>query len=524
MELGLGHRLDQPPERSGRSGGSRHRRRCYDAGASSRGTCALHVHHPRHRRERLRRQPHRPGAARRPGTGSSPSRTTPDGGRRRSSRGSPARTARASRSGSATSTGPRRSSRRSPASTPSSTSSRSRATSTAAPTSASSTPRARGRASRRWHAAGVRRLVHMGALGVVDDPTLHYASSKAQAEALVAASDLDWTILKPSLQFGEGDGFFNIVAGLVRMSPGVVPVPGDGLGAVPADPRRRRRRGRRRGSLADPTTIGGSRSSSAGRATGRTARSPPRSPRRSASGGRSCRCRSRSSASSPATAEFVHLPFPVATDQLRQLRLDNIGPLDLIPTRFGFTPRPMEGALGYLRTKAAGPAGRHSAMRPTPRRRRSAAARLAGPRRGHRPRGGRDWSAAMDNPPGGSAAEPDQSAAGDAEVTPQLDAAAGRHRGTGRRGRCARDAGARRVRGAQRRRPDDRPGGDRRGRPAGRRHRCPDGRAPGRARRGAVRRTPTTQDLAISRRSSPGMPASWRRSTRPMASTPRGRG
>ena len=44
-------------------------------------------------------------------------------------------------------------------------------------------------------------------------------------------------------------------------------------------------------------------------------------------------------------------PFPVATDQLRQLRLDNIGPLDVIPTTFGFEPRPMEGALGYLRTR-----------------------------------------------------------------------------------------------------------------------------------------------------------------------------
>ena len=49
--------------------------------------------------------------------------------------------------------------------------------------------------------------------------------------------------------------------------------------------------------------------------------------------------------------ELVHIPFPVATDQLRQLRLDNIGPLDLIPSRFGFQPRPMEGALGYLRTR-----------------------------------------------------------------------------------------------------------------------------------------------------------------------------
>ena len=104
--------------------------------------------------------------------------------------------------------------------------------------------------------AGVRRLVHMGAMGVADDPTLHYASSKAKAEALVRDSGLGWTILKPSLQFGEGDGFFNIIAGLVRLSPGVVPVPGDGsarfqpihVGDVAAVVVR---------SIADPTTIGG---------------------------------------------------------------------------------------------------------------------------------------------------------------------------------------------------------------------------------------------------------------------------
>ena len=51
------------------------------------------------------------------------------------------------------------------------------------------------------------------------------------------------------------------------------------------------------------------------------------------------------------TAELVHLPFPVATDQLRQLKLDNIGPLDLIPTRFGFTPRDLACQLGYLRDR-----------------------------------------------------------------------------------------------------------------------------------------------------------------------------
>jgi uncharacterized protein YbjT (DUF2867 family) len=198
-------------------------------------------------------------------------------------------------------------------------------------------------------AAGVRRLVHMGALGVADDPQLHYASSKARAEALVRASGLDWTILKPSLQFGPGDGFFNIVAGLVRLSPGVVPVPGDGksrfqpvfVGDIASIVAR---------SLDDPATIGESfelggprywtyREITAEvlRALGkRRAILPMPLPLIRLVAG---------------TAELVHLPFPVATDQLRQLRLDNVGPLDLIPTRFGFEPRSMTGALGYLRLK-----------------------------------------------------------------------------------------------------------------------------------------------------------------------------
>ncbi len=198
-------------------------------------------------------------------------------------------------------------------------------------------------------ANGPRRLVHMGAMAVTDDPTLHYASSKAKAEALVRESGLDWTILKPSLQFGEGDGFFNVLASLVRMSPGIVPVPGRGLarfqpihsGDVATIVVK---------ALADPTTVreaydlGGPRYwtyremlreviSAMGK---RRAIVPAPVPLIRLVAG---------------TSELFHLPFPVATDQLRLLRIDNTGPLGLIPSRFGFEPRPMEGALGYLRSK-----------------------------------------------------------------------------------------------------------------------------------------------------------------------------
>jgi hypothetical protein len=52
-------------------------------------------------------------------------------------------------------------------------------------------------------------------------------------------------------------------------------------------------------------------------------------------------------------AEAVRLPFPASTDQLRQLRLDNTGPLDGVRSGFGFDPQPMEGNLGYLRRRLA---------------------------------------------------------------------------------------------------------------------------------------------------------------------------
>jgi hypothetical protein len=41
----------------------------------------------------------------------------------------------------------------------------------------------------------------------------------------------------------------------------------------------------------------------------------------------------------------------VATDQLRQLRLDNVGPLDGVERAFGFAPQEMAGQLGYLQRK-----------------------------------------------------------------------------------------------------------------------------------------------------------------------------
>jgi uncharacterized protein YbjT (DUF2867 family) len=77
--------------------------------------------------------------------------------------------------------------------------------------------------------AGVRRIVHLSALGVTDDPRLAFLHSKWRGEQLIRGSDLEWVILRPSLLFGEGDGFFRLVKTTLRWwSPGIVAIPGDG--------------------------------------------------------------------------------------------------------------------------------------------------------------------------------------------------------------------------------------------------------------------------------------------------------
>ena len=77
--------------------------------------------------------------------------------------------------------------------------------------------------------AGLRRVVHLSVLGASEDPTLRYLHSKWLGERAVRESGMEWVILRPSLLFGEGDGFFNLIkTTLTWWSPGVVAIPGDG--------------------------------------------------------------------------------------------------------------------------------------------------------------------------------------------------------------------------------------------------------------------------------------------------------
>ncbi|MFQ6019890.1 MAG: SDR family oxidoreductase, partial [Dehalococcoidia bacterium] len=76
-------------------------------------------------------------------------------------------------------------------------------------------------------AAGVKKFVHQSAIGAHDDPHYLYHKAKWDAEQAVSRSGLKYTIVRPSLVFGEGDGFFPTLAGLIRWNP-VVPIAGDG--------------------------------------------------------------------------------------------------------------------------------------------------------------------------------------------------------------------------------------------------------------------------------------------------------
>jgi len=73
--------------------------------------------------------------------------------------------------------------------------------------------------------AGVRRLIHVSALGVAVDAPSRYLRSKARGEAALRAAGLDLTVLRPSIIFGERDRLLNLFASLQSVFP-VMPLAG----------------------------------------------------------------------------------------------------------------------------------------------------------------------------------------------------------------------------------------------------------------------------------------------------------
>lgn len=82
-------------------------------------------------------------------------------------------------------------------------------------------------------AAGVRRLIHLSAVGADEAAGTAYARTKAETEAMLAASGMDWLILRPSLVIGRGAfGGTGLVRALAAM-PLAMPVVGGGQAVRP---------------------------------------------------------------------------------------------------------------------------------------------------------------------------------------------------------------------------------------------------------------------------------------------------
>ena len=91
----------------------------------------------------------------------------------------------------------------------------------------------------RVHVEGTRNLVaeakkakvkfffYQSALGASADAGARYLKTKAAAEEIVRASGIPYTVFRPSLVVGSGDGFTGRLGELITMGP-VVPIPGDG--------------------------------------------------------------------------------------------------------------------------------------------------------------------------------------------------------------------------------------------------------------------------------------------------------
>lgn len=70
-------------------------------------------------------------------------------------------------------------------------------------------------------AAGVRRLIHMSALGADPKGPSEYLASKGEGEQIVlsARNELDVTVFRPSVMFGLGDSFLNTFASALKKLP-----------------------------------------------------------------------------------------------------------------------------------------------------------------------------------------------------------------------------------------------------------------------------------------------------------------
>ena len=195
--------------------------------------------------------------------------------------------------------------------------------------------------------AGVKHMVHVSAIGAQEDPAYPYLYSKWQGEQAVVRSGVVYTILRPSLLFGEGDEFINTLAGMVRAFP-IVPIAGNGrallqpiaveeVAAVVAEVAGNPRYGGRTIEMGGPQRLSYDEIVDVVKRTLGVRRLKLHIP--------------LSLMFTAVRAMEAVIPNPPATtNQLRMLALDNVTDGPPLEQLFRIKPRTLEGNVGYIRS------------------------------------------------------------------------------------------------------------------------------------------------------------------------------
>ncbi len=195
-------------------------------------------------------------------------------------------------------------------------------------------------------AAGTGHFVQVSAIGATDDPKYPYLHSKWLGEQAVIDSGLPYTILRPSILFGEGDEFINSLAGLVRAFP-IAPVIGFGKNVM------------------QPIAV-----EDVARCVAETVAGKEPGNRVVEIGGPDQMSYNDMVDTVAETLGVrrlkLHLPVPLVrrivglmevllprppatTEQLRMIYLDNIAEPNAVEETFGFSPKPLRGNISYAR-------------------------------------------------------------------------------------------------------------------------------------------------------------------------------
>lgn len=194
-------------------------------------------------------------------------------------------------------------------------------------------------------AAGVRRFVHMSALGACNTARARYHQTKWVAEEAVRSSALPWTIFRPSIIYGPGDGFVSMLARMMQRYP-FVPIIGDGRQRVQPIPVEQVAEGFGRALLTPEAVkqtyeVGGPEAVTItelvdriGEALGRAQVAKIRVPL----------------AMARPVARLLHPlhSFPLTSDQILMLQQDNVCDPRPFFTAFGLTPIPLKVGLARM--------------------------------------------------------------------------------------------------------------------------------------------------------------------------------